>query len=96
MSKVTPGTLTNAAFKRICLGVYATDDRRFFLEKRGDIGRWSLCERGVLVGYKPSITPAATSQSPLWLRSNSVRAAVAWAKHVINPRDAINARAKES
>lgn len=63
-------------FERICRGVYATVDRRFFLETRGP-AKWRLCERGELVGYKPSVQRTATADSPPWLRSDSVAAAQA-------------------
>jgi hypothetical protein len=68
------------AFVRQQRGVYTTKDHRFYLEFCSSLDTWKLRERGELVGYKPSVSRTARAESPIWYRSNSARAAVAWAK----------------
>lgn len=65
-------------FERVSSGVYVDEGRRFRLTKRGQ-SRWRLCLDGELVGYKPSASRRFYAQTPIWLRSNSAKAAVAWA-----------------
>lgn len=80
-------------FKRQMRGVYATEDRRFWLEFKSSIDTWQLRECGELVGYKPSVSRTARVDSPIWYRSNSARAAVAWARRRLTDF-ALNERAR--
>ncbi len=71
-------TKTVIKFERIRRGAYVSQDRRFFLEKHER--SWRLLEEDKLVGYKPTALRTARTTSPVWLRSDSSRAALAWAR----------------
>ena len=88
--------MTDLVFTRQSRGLYTAGNWRFVLEFQQSTHTWKLRDSGDLVGFKPGVSRTARVDSPIWHRSHSARAAVAWAKHTIRERAALARLANES